>query len=104
MLLLNYTYVLFLNSCLFLQRNGEIQFWEAECLKIDPKNHKVICRSLVKNLVGQNDFSLEYDHLVVAVGAQVNTFDTPGVVEHCHFLKVDLISMPFHSGLIAHFL
>ncbi|KAM3395519.1 external alternative NAD(P)H-ubiquinone oxidoreductase B1, mitochondrial-like [Capsicum galapagoense] len=69
------------------KRNGEIQFWEAECLKIDPENHKVICRSIVENLVGENDFSLEYDHLVVAVGAQVNTFDTPGVMEHCHFLK-----------------
>ncbi|XP_006357529.1 external alternative NAD(P)H-ubiquinone oxidoreductase B1, mitochondrial-like [Solanum tuberosum] len=69
------------------KRNGEIQFWEAECLKIDPENHQVICRSTVENLVGENDFSLEYDHLVVAVGAQVNTFNTPGVVEHCHFLK-----------------
>ncbi|XP_004243316.1 external alternative NAD(P)H-ubiquinone oxidoreductase B1, mitochondrial-like [Solanum lycopersicum] len=69
------------------KRNGEIQFWEAECLKIDPENHQVICRSTVENLVGENNFSLDYDHLVVAVGAQVNTFDTPGVVEHCHFLK-----------------
>lgn len=90
---------IYLYSCLFfLQRNGEIQFWEAECLKIDPENHKVNCRSLVENLVGENDFSLEYDHLVVAVGAQVNTFNTPGVVEHCHFLKVDFsVPMPLHD-------
>jgi NADH dehydrogenase FAD-containing subunit len=31
---------------------------------------------------------LDYDYLVVALGANVNTFNTPGVLEHCHFLKV----------------
>ena len=30
---------------------------------------------------------LDYDILVVAVGATTNTFRTPGVKEHCHFLK-----------------
>ncbi|CAN6177056.1 unnamed protein product [Urochloa humidicola] len=30
---------------------------------------------------------LDYDYLVVALGATVNTFNTPGVLEHCHFLK-----------------
>lgn len=72
-----------------MQRNGEIKFWEAECLKVDAINKKVICRSNAnENLPGKNDFSLEYDYLVVAVGAQVNTFNTPGVSENCYFLKV----------------
>lgn len=31
---------------------------------------------------------LDYDYLVVALGATVSTFNTPGVLEHCHFLKV----------------
>ncbi|KAL3615230.1 External alternative NAD(P)H-ubiquinone oxidoreductase B1, mitochondrial [Castilleja foliolosa] len=70
------------------KRNGEIKFWEAECLKVDPTSKKVFCRSNIdENLAGNNDFSLEYDYLVIAMGAQVNTFNTPGVVEHCHFLK-----------------
>ncbi|XP_051125729.1 external alternative NAD(P)H-ubiquinone oxidoreductase B1, mitochondrial-like isoform X2 [Andrographis paniculata] len=70
------------------KRKGEIKFWEAECLKIDTANKKVYCQSSVDaNLAGNNDFSLEYDYLVVAIGAQVNTFNTPGVYEHCHFLK-----------------
>ncbi|CAH9099280.1 unnamed protein product [Cuscuta epithymum] len=70
------------------KRNGEVKFWEAECLKIDPKEKRVHCRSLIdENLVGKNDFSLHYDYLVIAVGAKVNTFNTPGVSEHCHFLK-----------------
>lgn len=40
--------------------------------------------------MGNSDFELEYDCLVIAVGAQVNTFNTPGVLENCHFLKVEI--------------
>ncbi|KAL3509503.1 hypothetical protein ACH5RR_028904 [Cinchona calisaya] len=70
------------------KRNGEILFWEAECLKVDAANKKVFCKSTVdENLAGNNDFELEYDFLIVAVGAEVNTFNTPGVLEYCHFLK-----------------
>ncbi|XP_022726942.1 external alternative NAD(P)H-ubiquinone oxidoreductase B1, mitochondrial [Durio zibethinus] len=70
------------------KRNEEIQFWEAECIKIDAANKKILCRSTINNnLVGNENFSLEYDYLVIAVGAQVNTFNTPGVLENCHFLK-----------------
>ncbi|RDX94214.1 External alternative NAD(P)H-ubiquinone oxidoreductase B1, mitochondrial, partial [Mucuna pruriens] len=70
------------------KRKGEIKFWEAECLKIDAANKKVLCRSNIDyNLVGNGEFSLDYDFLVVAIGAQVNTFNTPGVMENCHFLK-----------------
>ncbi|XP_020540105.1 external alternative NAD(P)H-ubiquinone oxidoreductase B1, mitochondrial isoform X2 [Jatropha curcas] len=70
------------------KRNGEIQFWEAECIKVDAANNKILCKSNFENsAVGSGDFSLEYDYLVIAVGAQVNTFNTPGVMENCHFLK-----------------
>ncbi|XP_076920048.1 external alternative NAD(P)H-ubiquinone oxidoreductase B1, mitochondrial-like [Bidens hawaiensis] len=70
------------------KKNGEIQFWEAECTKIDAANKKVLCRSVINsNLVGKEEFSLDYDYLVVATGAEVNTFNTPGVTEYCHFLK-----------------
>jgi NADH:ubiquinone reductase (non-electrogenic) len=31
--------------------------------------------------------AVPYDRLVVAVGANVNTFGIPGVKEHCFFLK-----------------
>lgn len=30
---------------------------------------------------------MDYDYLIVAVGARVNTFNTPCVEENCHFLK-----------------
>ncbi|TKW09051.1 hypothetical protein SEVIR_6G066000v4 [Setaria viridis] len=72
-----------------LEKKGEeIKFWEAECFKIDPQNKKIHCRSnLGTNLDGNGEFLVDYDYLVVAVGARVNTFNTPGVVENCHFLK-----------------
>ncbi|KAJ7981397.1 external alternative NAD(P)H-ubiquinone oxidoreductase B1, mitochondrial-like [Quillaja saponaria] len=70
------------------KRRGEIQYWEAECVKLDAVNKTVFCQSNIdNNLAGSSDFSLEYDYLVIAIGAQVNTFNTPGVKENCHFLK-----------------
>lgn len=72
----------------FFQKTGDVRFWEAECFKIDEVNKKVHCRSDTgTNLEGNGEFSVEYDYLVVAMGARSNTFNTPGVVENCHFLK-----------------
>ncbi|KAL9262455.1 External alternative NAD(P)H-ubiquinone oxidoreductase B1, mitochondrial-like protein [Drosera capensis] len=70
------------------KRTGEFEFCEAECIKIDDVNKKILCRSIFENCaVPTREFLLDYDYLVIAVGAQVNTFNTPGVLEHCHFLK-----------------
>jgi hypothetical protein len=49
----------------------------------------VHCFSAVgTNLDGNGDFEVDYDYVVVSLRANVNTFNTPGVMEHCHFLKV----------------
>ncbi|CAL0300866.1 unnamed protein product [Lupinus luteus] len=73
---------------IFPKKNVEVQFSEAECIKIDAENKKVYCRSISKNnLNGQEEFAVDYDILIISVGANVNTFNTPGVVENCHFLK-----------------
>ncbi|KAF6167665.1 hypothetical protein GIB67_031248, partial [Kingdonia uniflora] len=70
------------------KKAGEIIFLEAECFKIDPNSKKVHCRSTQKtDSVAKEEFIVDYDYLVVAMGARANTFNTPGVVEHCHFLK-----------------
>ncbi|GJM92931.1 hypothetical protein PR202_ga09439 [Eleusine coracana subsp. coracana] len=70
------------------KRNGAFRFWEAECFKIDPTNKKIHCRSDVgTNINGNGEFSVDYDYLIVSVGARPNTFNTPGVTENCHFLK-----------------
>lgn len=66
-----------------------IQFKEAECYKIDAEKKKIYCRTTEdRTCGGKEEFALDYDILVIAMGAQVNTFNTPGVVEHAHFLKV----------------
>ncbi|XP_050205757.1 external alternative NAD(P)H-ubiquinone oxidoreductase B4, mitochondrial-like [Mercurialis annua] len=62
-----------------------VEFKEAECYKIDPANKKVYCRS--SNSGETKEFTLDYDVLVMAMGARPNTFNTPGVEEHAHFLK-----------------
>ncbi|CAI0550065.1 unnamed protein product [Linum tenue] len=64
-----------------------VEFKEAECYRIDPVNKKVYCRSIQNLGHGENEFALDYDVLVIAMGARVNTFNTPGVEEHAHFLK-----------------
>ncbi|KMZ62864.1 External alternative NAD(P)H-ubiquinone oxidoreductase B2, mitochondrial [Zostera marina] len=70
------------------KKGGNIRFWEAECFKIDHVNKKVLCRSTdEKNLVQNGEFSVDYDYLIIAMGARANTFNTPGVTENCHFLK-----------------
>lgn len=70
------------------KKHMDIHYWEAECLKIDAQNKKVYCQSNQdNNLNGKKDFVVEYDYLVIAIGARVNTFNTPGVEENCHFLK-----------------
>ncbi|PIA55007.1 hypothetical protein AQUCO_00800024v1 [Aquilegia coerulea] len=70
------------------KKSGDIKYWEAECIKIDAKNKKVHCRSNQDvNSEAKEEFLVDYDYLVIAMGARANTFNTPGVEEHCHFLK-----------------
>ncbi|KAG6751329.1 hypothetical protein POTOM_045862 [Populus tomentosa] len=65
-----------------------VEFKEAECYEIDPVNKKVYCRSNQSStLDGIEEFTVDYDVLILAMGARVNTFNTPGVEEHAHFLK-----------------
>ncbi|CAA7054662.1 unnamed protein product [Microthlaspi erraticum] len=71
------------------RKNVEMSFLEAECFKIDPGKKKVYCRSKqgVDSKGKKQEFDVDYDYLVIATGAQSNTFNIPGVEENCHFLK-----------------
>ncbi|KAL8214683.1 hypothetical protein R6Q57_004132 [Mikania cordata] len=66
------------------KKKVNINFCEAECYRIDAKNKKVYCRSTKDE---KEEFVVDYDYLVVAMGARVNTFNTPGVEENCLYLK-----------------
>jgi NADH:ubiquinone reductase (non-electrogenic) len=70
-------------------RKKDVQFYQSECAKIDPKSNRILCKhvSEMGRSEGDQDFTLDYDLLVVAVGATNNTFGSKGVQEYCHFLK-----------------
>ena len=65
----------------------EATFLEAACTKIDQKQNCVFCQDISSVSGPCNAFRLDYDKLVVAVGATSNTFNTPGVKEYALFLK-----------------
>jgi NADH dehydrogenase FAD-containing subunit len=69
--------------------NRKANYLEATATDIDPKTKVLQCQSVVcdGNSCDIEDFAVEYDRLVVAVGAQTNTFGIPGVREHCCFLR-----------------
>jgi NADH:ubiquinone reductase (non-electrogenic) len=62
--------------------HGNASFIQAECTAIDPVEKHVTLASS-----GSPASRLEYDHLVIAVGAVPNTFNIAGVREHARFFK-----------------
>lgn len=68
-------------------KGTDTTFLEAECVDVDPANKQISCEDKSGIVGAVSKFKLDYDILVVAVGAKTNTFGTPGVEEHCHFLK-----------------
>ncbi len=63
----------------------QTRFLEAECLNVDPIGKTIECAS--KTTASTEKFSLPYDVLVLAVGAQNNTFGVQDVEKYAHFLK-----------------
>lgn len=60
-----------------------IDYIQASCTGIDPEKRTVRCSGVETD----QTFTLEYDELIIAVGARNNTFGVPGVEEHAFFLK-----------------
>ncbi|KAK4786184.1 hypothetical protein SAY86_002873 [Trapa natans] len=70
------------------KKNMDTRYRKAEYFKIDAKNKRIYCRSnKPSNLNGKQKFVVEYDYLIVAMGARSNTFNIPGVEENYKFLK-----------------
>jgi NADH dehydrogenase FAD-containing subunit len=72
-----------------LQINLKANYLEGTASEIDPVKKTIECESVVceGNSCEINSFTVEYDKLIVTVGAQTNTFGIPGVRENCCFLK-----------------
>ena len=60
-----------------------IRFHQGFCVRIDAEKSIAYCEGKFKG----TPFEVQYDKLVVAVGAISNTFGIPGVEEHAKFLK-----------------
>ncbi|CCE64093.1 hypothetical protein TPHA_0G02580 [Tetrapisispora phaffii CBS 4417] len=64
---------------------GEVIYHEGEASDVDTVNKVIKVKSSMNG--APHEFDVKYDYLVVGVGAQPNTFGTPGVYEHASFLK-----------------
>ena len=69
--------------------NPQATYLEATATNIDATKQVVSCQSVVcdGNSCDIEEFDVEYDRLIVTIGAQTNTFGIPGVRENCNFLK-----------------
>jgi NADH dehydrogenase FAD-containing subunit len=68
--------------------NRQAQYFEATATEIDTSKRTVKCLPVSCescNLVAE--FTINYDYLLVTIGAKTNTFGIPGVQENCSFLK-----------------
>eukprot|EP01126_Amoeba_proteus_P065181 TRINITY_DN9225_c0_g2_i28.p1 TRINITY_DN9225_c0_g2~~TRINITY_DN9225_c0_g2_i28.p1 ORF type:complete len:486 (+),score=97.94 TRINITY_DN9225_c0_g2_i28:74-1531(+) len=65
-----------------LRKRKNFHFYEAECIDVDVHNNKITCHPVQE--LPSLDFTLDYDQLVVSVGAKNNTLDAVGV-ENCQF-------------------
>jgi len=63
--------------------NPSVRYLNVNCNDVDLQAKKVHCKGSGEG----NQLTLDYDHLVVAVGAQPNTFGIPGIDKHAMFLK-----------------
>ena len=64
--------------------NPLVDFLEADLVDVDPTAQTVVARPKQDP---SRSLSIEYDFLVYAAGATNNDFGTPGVREHCEFVK-----------------
>jgi NADH:ubiquinone reductase (non-electrogenic) len=75
-------------------------FINAECSEVDVAKKTVICKPVfnsTSDAVNESSLQIDYDYLVIAVGAEPNTFNIPGVKE----VRAEELSCDV--GLIFHF-
>lgn len=71
----------------------ESHYHLAKAVSVDTDKQLVKCVNILDS--HQQEYDVEYDKLVIGVGARPNTFGVPGVYEHAFFLKVsDLLHYP----------
>lgn len=74
------------------------QYIEAKAVGLDREKRKVICIDSNKR-----PFVIAYDHLIIGVGANNNTFNTPGVKDYAFFLKEAKHARVIRKHILEHF-
>ena len=71
------------------QHRTELAYYKATAEDIDLERRVISCRSSVQELndAVKQTFEVTYDELVLAPGCDVQTFGTPGAMEHAMFLR-----------------
>lgn len=69
--------------------NVGADYLEATATAVHPERKSITCEAVTCDgaQCSINEFEVEYDTLVMGVGASVNTFGIKGVRDHCFFLK-----------------
>ncbi|KAI9595516.1 external NADH-ubiquinone oxidoreductase 1 [Syncephalis fuscata] len=68
-------------------KKAAVKVLEAECSHIDPVNRTITVEDNSEIRGNVTSTTIPFDYLVVAVGAENQTFGIPGVTEHACFLK-----------------
>lgn len=76
-----------------------IKYYQGECISFDPKRNVVKC----KDVYCDSEFEVDYDKLVIGVGARNNTFGIPGVEENAFFLKELKDARAIRANLLQQF-
>jgi NADH:ubiquinone reductase (non-electrogenic) len=69
------------------KKHPEWNFFQAACLDIDANTKTLTCEERAVRESEHRVFKLNYDKLVVTIGADNNTYNIPGVQENTYFLK-----------------
>ncbi len=82
------------------------KFEQGELAGLDRENRKVILAPMYDSK-GEEILpirELDYDYLVLGIGAVTNDFRIPGVAEHCQFLDLTEQAMALRSNILTRFL
>ena len=79
-------------------KQHHFEFTQGTFTNIDRENKQVLIKD-----INDNNISLSYDILVIAVGSTSNDFGTPGVKEHCIFLDDQNAAIRLREILLSKF-
>ncbi|KAF2149764.1 FAD/NAD(P)-binding domain-containing protein [Myriangium duriaei CBS 260.36] len=70
------------------QKRTDVKYYKAMAESIDFDKRTISCRHAVEDLGRSREtFQVKYDRLVLAMGCDIQTFNTPGAFEHALFLR-----------------